>query len=97
MSDLTAEETKNVRAALRFLRVRCGGWRPVAKALRYSRATLQRAGGPVLAFRVARLAGVSVDDVLTGKYPPAGTCPHCGHQADVGAAKRLGETPPTER
>ena len=83
MSDLTAEEQKNVRAALRFLRARCGGWRPVAKALRYSRATLQRASGPVLAFRIARIAGVSVDDVLSGKFPPAGVCPHCGQRAET--------------
>jgi hypothetical protein len=31
-----------------------------------------------LAFRVAKVAGVPVDDVLTGKYPSPGTCPRCG-------------------
>jgi hypothetical protein len=36
---------------------------------------------PTMAFRVARLAGVGVDDILTGKYPPPGTCPLCGHHA----------------
>ena len=34
---------------------------------------------PGYPYRVARLAKVSVDDVLTGKFPPAGTCPHCGN------------------
>ena len=39
-------------------------------------------GRPVsadMAFRVARAAGVPIDDVLGGKFPPPGTCPHCGH------------------
>ena len=34
-----------------------------------------------LVVRVARFASVGVDDVLTGKYPPPGTCPHCGHDS----------------
>jgi hypothetical protein len=32
-----------------------------------------------MAYRVSRLAGVAFDDVVTGKYPVPGTCPHCGH------------------
>jgi hypothetical protein len=28
--------------------------------------------------RVAKIAEVGVDDVLAGKYPVPGTCPHCG-------------------
>ena len=32
----------------------------------------------MIAFRVARLAKVGVDDVLAGRFPPPGTCPHCG-------------------
>jgi hypothetical protein len=32
-----------------------------------------------MALRVARLAGVPIDDVLAGKFPPAGTCPYCGN------------------
>ena len=80
MSDLTKEEQANVRAAVRFLRFRCGGWLPLAKALRVGRTTAQRANSPMVAYRAARLAGVGVDDVLTGKFPPAGTCPMCGHR-----------------
>lgn len=79
MSDLTADEQKNVRTAVRFLSVRCGGWAVLAKALHAHQTTLRRAVSASLAVRVARLAGVGVDDVLGGKYPPAGTCPHCGH------------------
>jgi hypothetical protein len=85
-ADLTAKEVANVRAALRFLRARCGGVKPLAKALRFSAPTLRVGASPTLAFRVARLAGVSVDDVLAGKYPPAGVCAHCGHAAAVDAA-----------
>lgn len=84
MTDLTPEEQANVRLALRFLRARGGGWTLVAKALRFERATVQNAvaGGDSvsarLAFRVARLAGVALEDVLDGTYPPADVCPHCG-------------------
>ena len=82
MSDLTTKEQGHVRTALRFLRARCGGWKPLGKALHAHQLTLSVRGRPIsasLAVRVARLAGVGVDDVLTGKFPPAGTCPHCGH------------------
>lgn len=81
MSDLTAEEQKNVRAALRFLRARCGGWEAVAKVLHAHKSSVaknERAVSASLAVRVARFAGVGVDDVLAGRYPPPGTCPHCG-------------------
>lgn len=82
--DLTAEEQANVRAALQFLRARCGGWAPLAKVLRFKDTTLsnvasQRTVTPVVAFRVARLAKVGVDELLAGKFPAPGTCPHCGH------------------
>jgi hypothetical protein len=82
-SDLSSAEQAHVRAAIAFLRARCGGMKPLAKALRFARGTLRMPAGPVLAFRVAKLAGVPVDDVLTGKYPPPGVCPHCGHAAEV--------------
>jgi hypothetical protein len=36
---------------------------------------------PTLAFRVARLAGVSFDDLLAGRVLP-GACPHCGRMPD---------------
>lgn len=71
-----------MRTALRFLRARCGGAKNLAKVLRVDRTTLNAAASPTTAFRVARLAGVGVDDVLTGKYPPVGACPHCGHTLD---------------
>ncbi len=86
MSDLTAEEQKNVRLAMRYLRIRCGGVRALAKVLRVARSTVtSRRTTAGLAYRVARLAGVGVDDVLGGRFPPAGTCPYCGHGADKSA------------
>jgi hypothetical protein len=87
-NDLTAQEQTHVRTALRFLRTRCGGWKPLAKVLHYqerslARMTRGRVVGPIVAFRVARLAGVTVDDVLTGRFPSPGTCPHCGHRQEA--------------
>ncbi len=67
------------RAAAQFLRARMGGWLNVAKALKVDKTTT-RSPSPILAFRLARLVGVGVDDILTGKYPPPGTWPHCGDQ-----------------
>jgi hypothetical protein len=83
-SDLTSAEQAHVRAAIRFLRARCGGWAPLAKVLRFKTRSLAKVGGgrvasASMALRVARLAGVGVDDVLAGRFPAPGTCPHCGH------------------
>jgi hypothetical protein len=35
-----------------------------------------------LVFRIARMAGVSVEDVISGRFPVAGACPHCGRGPD---------------
>ena len=81
--DLTIEEQANVRKALRFLRTRAGGAEPLGKALRLNGGTLDHVAAKQtvsagLAVRLARFAGVPVDDLLSGRYPPPGTCPHCG-------------------
>lgn len=97
MNDLTPDEQKNVRTALRFLRARCGGWRALAKSLRLSLSTLDKSAtgrrplSPLVAFRVARFAKVGVDDVLAGRFPPARTCPHCG-QVQPSTSERCPET-----
>lgn len=88
MTDLTAQEQEHVRAALHFLRKRSGGWEPIGRALGFRIATLRhvaqegRTVTASMAFRVSRLAGVVVEDVLTGKYPGPGTCPRCGHRPE---------------
>jgi hypothetical protein len=87
--DLTPKEQTNVRTALKFLRTRCGQWNSLARALRFSQGSLSnvanghKAVSPTLVFRIAKFASVMVDDVLTGKFPAPGTCPHCGHCAEV--------------
>lgn len=86
MSDLTKEEQAHVRAALEYLRVRFGTWKPLAKALRAEISTIRRVVGEhdeasaSIAVRVARLAGVSIDALLAGKWPDPNTCPHCGQK-----------------
>ena len=56
----------------------------MATALRFKKDTLRHAldgkenVSPTMAFRVARLAAVGIDDLLAGKWPVKGTCPHCG-------------------
>lgn len=77
--DLTEEEEARVRAALRY--VARGGWDALAKGTRYTvkslkHAAYERAPSASLAVRLARYAGVGVDELLGGKYPPS--CPHCG-------------------
>jgi len=84
MTHLTSEEQKNIRLALRVLKTQFGSASTLARAMGLKR---QRVSGfisgkePInaeLLLRVARTAHVGIDDVLAGKYPPAGTCPHCG-------------------
>jgi hypothetical protein len=82
-TDLTPEEQAAVRRGLHVLRRRLGGWGPLAKALRVRMATLQnygskRAPSAAVAIRAARLAGVGVDELLTGSWPKEGACPLCG-------------------
>ena len=84
MSDLDAKEQQHVRAALRHLHSRLGTWAVVAAGLNTTGATLacvmkKDAVTASLAFRVARLLGVMVDDLLVGKFLPPGACPNCGH------------------
>jgi hypothetical protein len=83
-SDLTPEEQGHAKAALRVLRVRYGTARKLAEALAANFATvttaLSVAGKPSagLALRAARVAGVPLEDVLSGAWPKPGSCPHCG-------------------
>jgi hypothetical protein len=79
---LNRTEAANVRAAAWHLRARLGGLRNLAKALELSIPSVRVTNSPTMAFRLARLAGVGVDDILTGKYPPPGTCPYCGHRRE---------------
>lgn len=85
MSDLDEKEQNHVRSALRFLRRRLGTWATVADALHSAPKTIDNVVNGYnnvsasMAIRVARLAGVMVDDLLVGKFLPPGACPNCGH------------------
>jgi prepilin signal peptidase PulO-like enzyme (type II secretory pathway) len=89
MKRLTAQEQENVRVALRFLRIRTGGWKVLSKVLGFAMGSMinvKKKRVPVsvnLAFQVSRLTMVPFDDLLAGKYPPAGACPHCGHGVEL--------------
>ena len=82
-TDLTLEEQANVRVAMRFLATRLGDVAKLAKAMGAHRETVNRParGGVVsagIALRVAKVAGVPLESVLAGTWPPGGACPHCG-------------------
>ena len=85
MSDLDAKEQQHVRAALRLLHNQQGTWAIVGSALSISTKNIEKAArgeksvSASLAFRVARLLNVMVDDLLVGKFVPPGACPNCGH------------------
>jgi hypothetical protein len=82
---ITKEEEAHIRATLAFLHAKIGSWARVAKIVRSRRRTLRRvrAGRRIrtlraLARRLAKIVGVTTADLLAGRFPPPGTCPHCG-------------------
>ena len=85
---LTDREQRHVRTAIRFLRYRVGGWQPLADALGLKADSISkvlRGGRDVtakLAYSVARLTDVSIDDLLAGALLSPRTCPHCGRPPD---------------
>ena len=93
MSDLTASEQASVRVALRFLKTRAGGWEALARVLHFGPSTLgnvasertRKAPTASMALRIARLAQVTVDDVLAGRYPGPNVCAHCGARKESAA------------
>lgn len=87
---LNPEECEQVRLVLRHLEIEMGSPAVLANALGMSRAALAKARQPSrqksvsLALLLARVAGVTITDVLTGRWE-RNTCPKCGH---VGAHPR---------
>ena len=86
---LTDKDQRHVRTAIRFLRFKVGGWQPLADALGLKVDTLVKIvnarGRDVtakLAYSVARLTDVSIDDLLAGALLSPRTCPHCGRPPD---------------
>ena len=76
---------QNYPRARGFLRLHVGTWGPLAKVLRYEWDSIQkvatgkRAITPALALRVARLAGVPMDEFLSGRWLSPRVCPRCGY------------------
>jgi hypothetical protein len=93
-TDLSLEEQAHVRNALTFLHAKLETWKSVARLLRFEKTTVLNVGNGVrtatasMAFRIARVVGVSVDDLLAGKFPEPGTCPRCGYKAARAKAAR---------
>ena len=88
-ADLSLEEQEHVRNALILVRLQFGGGKALAQMLRFDHATIihvcrsRRSVTASMAFRVARLVGVSIDDLLAGRFPAPGTCPRCGYAAKL--------------
>lgn len=84
---LTKQEQANVRVALRALSVSNGGIALLAARMEVSYEYLRKVlygvapAGVTTAIRVARMAGATIDGVLSGAYPGPGVCRHCGHAA----------------
>lgn len=84
--DLSPDEQKAVKVALRFLAKRHGSVAKLAEAMAVKRATVQEATtarGAVtagVALKAARVAGAPMEDVLAGRWPRAGACPYCGRE-----------------
>jgi len=99
---LDGKEQRHVRTALRFLRYKVGGWQPLADALGVKADTIGKvlrgardvtAG---LAYSVARLTDVSIDDLLSGALLSPRTCPHCGRAPDFEDEETVVEDRPRE-
>jgi hypothetical protein len=84
--DLTVQEQEHVRNALIFLRAKLGTWKCVARVLHFEETTLMNAANSKrtitanMAFRLARLVKVKVDDLISGQWPEPGLCPRCGYR-----------------
>ena len=82
---LTAIEQENVRRACEYLRSLHRSREALAKALKMNYDALLKASSPrrrqtvTFAMSLAYVAGVKLEDITSGAWPPAGACPYCGH------------------
>ena len=86
---LSDKEQRHVRTAIRFLRYRVGTWEALGTALGLKADSLVKVvnarGRDVtakLAYSVAQLTDVPIDDLLSGALLSPRTCPHCGRPPD---------------
>lgn len=86
LNRLLPEEEPRVRAALDVAKIRFCNWKGVAVALRSNKGTItrlicrERRITPTYAMRVARMLGVPLGDIISGKFPSPHECPMCGHR-----------------
>jgi hypothetical protein len=83
--DLTLDQQAHVRKALRFLQVRAGGLKELAASLGIAHKTLgnvisTRTVTASVALRAARIACIPLEELIEGRWPKEGTCPHCGRE-----------------
>ena len=88
-SGLTVAEKANAQLALVVLRAKFGNCARLARAMDVKADTvyhaMRRANVSAgVARKAALVAGVPLDDVLTGRWPGEGFCRHCG-------SRQLGE------
>ena len=87
--DLKLDEQEHVRNALHFLRAKFGTWKSIARTLHFEEVTvIQIANGTrtvtaSMAFRLARVLAVGVDDLVGGRFPEPGVCPRCGYRVPI--------------
>lgn len=92
--DLTADEQERVRNALFFLRAKFGTWKSIARLLHFEEVTLKQIAGGTrtvtasLAFRIARIVNVKIDDLIGGQFPEPGLCPRCGYRLPIDGSWR---------
>lgn len=85
MTDFSQVEQRHIQDALRYLRRRLGTTNAVAKEIGYTEQAVGYAINgryPItakMALRVARLAGVTIDNLVIGKFRRPDACPNCGH------------------
>lgn len=84
---LTKQESSRVRVVMRTLRHGHGGWDVIAQMTGYTVKTLQCAAyhsnRPVsasLALQIAKIAGVPLEHLMSGKPREVGACPTCGRK-----------------
>lgn len=83
-SGIPESQRVHVARAMLFLARRHGNQKQLAAAMGISERSVARASAPRgratawLVMALAEFVGVSVDDLLKGKWPPKGACPHCG-------------------
>jgi hypothetical protein len=84
--DLSLAEQENVRVCLRALHAKFRNWRNVERSLPVAHSVLvdimsgRVEVSVVIAFRVGKVLGASLYDVIAGRAVPDGTCAHCGKE-----------------